>query len=332
MSPRWCLCLAWLALAGCAPAPPAPQDPPAALLRLASPSGWPSHEAIERAHDELADARTVAVARTSGGAYVALRPAPGGALRIEPISPLSSDIGRDPWQVAAGDPFSPGQLVLTAGDEVVELTVEQVAPPEPLSEGALVASAYLRALASEGAATEAEMALPTASCSMDDEPYREARRRRARCLEEGRFGCALHFAVRLLGDDVARVAWSSATPALNPPEHSGLDDQDVDLAVLYEGLLLDLAHPDPIVPVVWPDRVGRAVAASARRDKLLPVLEALVRSDTLDTWNRTRAAMALSIARSESESPAGPSDLSDLEVTDAARAWLQGGEVSGRRR
>jgi len=149
--------------------------------------------------------------------------------------------------------------------------------------------------------------IPMGRCSMDTRPQRVAADFAALCQRRGDLGCFLQLRVQIMGDQFARVAYSSYGEEAHGTESAVLADSGVHASRFLLGMMLEYSHGPRRHARLWPWRLGRAMAEGGDPAASVSTLEALVRDETLDPYNRLRAtATLLSVLRNQPVAGIGP--------------------------
>lgn len=156
---------------------------------------------------------------------------------------------------------------------------------------------------------------PMGSCSMDTAPQETARVFAELAFARGDLGRFLQLQIDIMGDNFARTAYSSYGEAAHNTEAERLTSTGIDLDQFLLGLVVATQDRGPTIDS-W--RLARAIKEAGRTTTLVPKLQALATSPTLDAYNRLRATQVWLFAQLPAEQPY----LRDEKAARATRETL----------
>jgi hypothetical protein len=170
---------------------------------------------------------------------------------------------------------------------------------------------------------------PMGTCSMDTTPQKTARLFAELAFARGDLGRFLRLQINIMGDNFQRTAYSSYGEASHRTEAERLTSTGIDLDQFLLGLVVGTQTVNARIDT-W--RLARAIQEADRGAALLPKLEALATSPTLDAFNRLRATQTWFFvqARVEKEQAAAAASRKQLtekalklQLHPVARDWLK---------
>lgn len=157
--------------------------------------------------------------------------------------------------------------------------------------------------------------LSMGSCSQDYTPVYELRQYAEACLEVGRRNCFLNLMIRVLGNHVSRVAYSSLAHAIFESDSPRLRKAEIDLAQFLMGLLHQFNASPGRQGELDSRSIAKAIDAANLKEQLIPELTRLAEREELDEHNRHRALMVLYFL----QVPPEPTRQSDWNVAAIRR-------------
>lgn len=177
---------------------------------------------------------------------------------------------------------------------------------------------------------------PMGSCSMDTTPQSTARVFAELAFARGDLGRFLQLQIAIMGDNFERTAWSSYGEASHRTEAERLTSTGIDVDQFLLGLAVSTQANGANLGA-W--RLARAIQESGRGSSMLPKLEALASSPTLDAYNRLIATQVWFFVQAREEQTFRPDEKAraametrrkeliaralKLPLHPIAREWLQ---------
>lgn len=168
---------------------------------------------------------------------------------------------------------------------------------------------------------------PVGRCSMDRAPQAAAVAYADLCFAAGRLGCFLDLQVQVMGDQFARVTYSSYGEAANDTRAERLRNIGIDAARFMRGLVFRYAVPGTQRRELDPWRLARSMKEAGLGAEMLIFLKNSAVTPALDTFNRMRAAETYAYLRFHNETPRKRFDLDERvrrALVDDIRADLVG--------
>ncbi|MDI1450493.1 hypothetical protein [Polyangium sp. 6x1] len=156
---------------------------------------------------------------------------------------------------------------------------------------------------------------PMGRCSMDSRPAQVAREYAELCYEMGKLGCFLQLQLRIMGDQFARVAYSSYGEASHATEAERLTETGLDVDTFLLGLALRFSGVSR-EGELGGSRLVRSIKESGRAAPIAARLATWAKDATFDEYSRLTATQIVALL----EEDAALAD--EEELSEIARLWL----------